>query len=77
MKENDGGVISRMIYLVQCKNFCKCHSVPPPSTTIKNKKQKDSIFFCFIKRRLDCSSLTINIAESFMWRFICQSRTVV
>jgi hypothetical protein len=25
-----------------CRNFCKCHNVPPPSTTIKinNKKWK-------------------------------------
>jgi hypothetical protein len=21
---------------IHCKNFCKCHNVPPPSTTIKN-----------------------------------------
>jgi hypothetical protein len=26
IKENDGGVNSIMIY---CKNFSKCHSVPP------------------------------------------------
>jgi glutathione synthase/RimK-type ligase-like ATP-grasp enzyme len=27
-----------MIYLIYCKNFCKCHNVPTPSTTIiKNK----------------------------------------
>jgi hypothetical protein len=29
-----------MIYLICCKNLCKCHSVPPPSTTIKEKKIK-------------------------------------
>jgi hypothetical protein len=29
-----GGVNS--VYLIYFKNFCKCHSVPPPSTTIKN-----------------------------------------
>jgi hypothetical protein len=28
---------SSMIYLICCKNFCKCHSKPPPSTTIKKK----------------------------------------
>jgi hypothetical protein len=28
-----------MIYLIYCKNFCKCHNVPPPSTTIKKGKQ--------------------------------------
>jgi hypothetical protein len=33
-KENDGGVDSTMIY---CKNLCKCHNAPLPSTTIKNK----------------------------------------
>jgi hypothetical protein len=35
IKENDGGVISSMIYLIYCKKLCKCHNVPPPSTTIK------------------------------------------
>jgi hypothetical protein len=30
-----GGVNSSMIYLMHCKNFCKSHNVPPPSTTIK------------------------------------------
>jgi hypothetical protein len=29
------GVNSCMIYLIYCKNFCKCHSVRTPSTTIK------------------------------------------
>jgi hypothetical protein len=29
-----------MIYLIYCKNFCKCHNVPPPSTTIKKSKNK-------------------------------------
>jgi hypothetical protein len=28
-----------VIYLIYCKNFCKCHSIPLPSTTI-NKKSK-------------------------------------
>jgi hypothetical protein len=23
------------VYLIYCKNFCKCHNVAPPSTTIK------------------------------------------
>jgi hypothetical protein len=31
------GVNSSMIYLLHCKNLCKCYNVPPPSTTIKNK----------------------------------------
>jgi hypothetical protein len=25
--------------LAHCKNFCKCHNVPPPSTTIKEKNK--------------------------------------
>jgi hypothetical protein len=34
------GVNSSMIHLIHCKNFCKCHSVPLPSTTIFLKKRK-------------------------------------
>jgi hypothetical protein len=30
---------SSMIYLIYCKNFCKCHSVPLLSTTILKKKE--------------------------------------
>jgi hypothetical protein len=41
VKENGRGVNSSMIY---CKNFYKCHSVPPPSTTIKNKRKKKESF---------------------------------
>jgi hypothetical protein len=33
------GVNSNMIYLIYCKNFCKCHNVSPPSTTIKKNTQ--------------------------------------
>jgi hypothetical protein len=32
------GKNSSMIYLVHCKNLCKCYNVPTPSTTIKKKK---------------------------------------
>jgi hypothetical protein len=38
IKENDGGVNSIMIYLIHCKNSCKCHNVPLPSTIKKNEK---------------------------------------
>jgi hypothetical protein len=35
------GVNSSMIYLIHCKNLCKCYNVPPPSRTIKKVlKQK-------------------------------------
>jgi hypothetical protein len=29
IKENDGGLNSSMIHLVNCKNFYKLHNVPP------------------------------------------------
>jgi hypothetical protein len=29
------GANSSMIYLIHCKNLCKCRNVLPPSTTIK------------------------------------------
>jgi hypothetical protein len=35
MMKNGGGMNSSMIYLIYCKNFCKCHNVPLPTTTIK------------------------------------------
>jgi hypothetical protein len=35
-KEKMEGVNSSMIYLIYCKNVCKCHNVPLPST-IKKK----------------------------------------
>jgi hypothetical protein len=38
--KDDGRVNSSMIYLIYCKNFCKCHNVPLPSTTIKKGKKK-------------------------------------
>jgi hypothetical protein len=31
-------VNSCIINLIHCKNLCKCHSVPPPITTIFQKK---------------------------------------
>jgi hypothetical protein len=31
---------SNMMYLIHCKNLCKCHNVPTPSTTIKIKIKK-------------------------------------
>jgi hypothetical protein len=35
MKESSQRVSSSIIYLIYCKSFCKCHNVPPPSTTTK------------------------------------------
>jgi hypothetical protein len=38
MKENGRGG-EFMIYLMHCNNLCKCHIVPPPITTIKEKNK--------------------------------------
>jgi hypothetical protein len=32
------GVSSSMMYLIYCKNFCKCHNVPQPAQQEKRKK---------------------------------------
>jgi hypothetical protein len=34
------GVKSSKMYLILCKNLCKCNSVPPPSKKIKEKKKR-------------------------------------
>jgi hypothetical protein len=36
IKDSSRGVNSN-IYLIHSKNLCKCHNVPPPSITIKEK----------------------------------------
>jgi hypothetical protein len=43
IKKNVEGVKSSMIYLIYCKNFCKCHSVPSPSTIQNKKKSKRNV----------------------------------
>jgi hypothetical protein len=45
IEENGWGGNSKMIYLIHCKNFCKCHNVPPPRTTIKEKKENEVTCF--------------------------------
>jgi hypothetical protein len=32
-----------LIFLIQSKNFCKCHNVPPPSTTIKRRNKAGNV----------------------------------
>jgi hypothetical protein len=40
MKKNSGeGMNSSTKYLIYCKNFCKCHNIPPPSTRKKERKE--------------------------------------
>jgi hypothetical protein len=36
------GVNSSMIYLIHCKNLCKCHNEPPPSTIKEKRKGKNT-----------------------------------
>jgi hypothetical protein len=47
IKENDGGVYSTMIH---CKNFSKCHIVPPSTTIIKRPLYEDNIniYLCIL-----------------------------
>jgi hypothetical protein len=33
-----------MIYFIYCKNFCKCHNVPPPSITIKKESRHKRVY---------------------------------
>jgi hypothetical protein len=40
MKEMVEWVNSNMIYLIYCKNFCKCHNVSPTSTTTKKQTNR-------------------------------------
>jgi succinate dehydrogenase/fumarate reductase-like Fe-S protein len=47
MKEMVEEVNSSMTHLIHCMNLYKCHSVPPPNTTIKGEK-KNSLFFIAI-----------------------------
>jgi hypothetical protein len=36
-RRDEGEWWREQIQVQYCKNFCKCHNVPPPSTTIKKK----------------------------------------
>jgi hypothetical protein len=51
IKENDGQGEFKYDIFIHCKNICKCHNVPPPSTKIKNiyytvcLEHKDLLYF--------------------------------
>jgi hypothetical protein len=34
------GMNSNIMYLIYCKNFCKCHNVSLPNTTIKERRKE-------------------------------------
>jgi hypothetical protein len=50
VKESKGGGDSSMMYLMHCKNRCKCHNVPSPGTTIKKKRKKKNKAFSLKKK---------------------------
>jgi hypothetical protein len=58
MKESIRGS-SRPVYLMHCKNLCKCYNVSPPRTTIKKIK--------FLK-------ICFNL-KNWAWQWTCNSRT--
>jgi hypothetical protein len=41
INESNGGVSSRLIYLIHCKNLCKCHNVALPNT-IQDKNRDNT-----------------------------------
>jgi hypothetical protein len=41
IKETSGGVKSSIIYLMHCKNPCKCHNISPTSTNNKGEKKQE------------------------------------
>jgi hypothetical protein len=40
MEESSRGVNSSIIYLIHCKNLCKCYNVPPTQHNNNNNKIK-------------------------------------
>jgi hypothetical protein len=61
------GVNSSMIYLIHCKNFCKCHNVPQPSTTIKEK-------MALIKRKDVYSVHRSRSPKVWCWLLLCSGK---
>jgi hypothetical protein len=63
------GVNSSMICLIHCRNFYKCHNVPPPSTRIKKliKKKKFSNLNEKFTREIRILKLT-NTQKGISWK---------
>jgi hypothetical protein len=59
------GINSSVIYLIYCKNFCKCHNVFPPSTTIK----KEHFSFSFYLKLYRSKKKTFNIFKVCFFNF--------
>jgi hypothetical protein len=52
------GVNSRIVYVICCQNFYKCHHVPPSSTTINKDKKRQT--FCYKGRFCEAHMLISN-----------------
>jgi hypothetical protein len=55
------GVNSSTIYLIHCKNLCKCYNVPPPRTT-KTKRMKK-------KKKIGTKLIYLKLNK--LWNFCC------
>jgi hypothetical protein len=59
-----------MIYLMHCQNICKCHSIPPPRTTVKEKnKRNNNCLFCF-KRSMEFGIVILGFLQNKLWVII-------
>jgi hypothetical protein len=54
MKKNVEGWIQIMIYLKNCKKYCKCHNVSPPSTTVKKRENIDCLMLNPLSIKVKC-----------------------
>jgi hypothetical protein len=53
-----------MIYLIYYKNLCKCHNVPPPIITIKEKEiVKNKKIKLTVIMGLECKRDTVGVVQ--------------
>jgi hypothetical protein len=77
-KENSGRVHSSTIYLICCKNFCKCHNVSPLSTTIKTNKKcplmEKPLQLAYLNLKAHHSSPGTYLLSTYYQHIICDQR---
>jgi hypothetical protein len=61
-------VNSCMIHFICCRNLCKCHNVPPPITTIKEKNSQ--MYIILLKKgKANTWQFSLKICNAtFFWR---------
>jgi hypothetical protein len=59
--------------MVYYKNFCKCHNVPPPSTTLKKSYKKSAIYM--INKVINKKNVTSAMEEFFLLKHQLSSRS--